>query len=360
MSDVFAADYRAARQGFRTAARDAGADVVGHRNPVARGPHGEDLITDVAWLGPASASNVLVAVSGTHGVEGYCGSACQIALLTGGLFRTVPADTAFLLVHALNPYGFAFDRRVDEDNVDLNRNFVDHDNPPANTEYASLHPLLIPADWAGSARSAADAALLATASTRGRRYVQSVVTSGQWTHPDGLFYGGTEPAWSHQLLADTVRTYLRGRRRIGYLDLHTGLGAWGVGEPIFRGGRDDGAHARARAWYGPQLSRSEDGTASSTEITGNTASLVAGALAGGAELTAITLEFGTLPALDVLNALRADQWLALQDTVDNDLRAAIKQQIRNAFYPDDAGWRAVVLARAEAVFAQAVAGLSEP
>jgi hypothetical protein len=358
MSGAFSDSYREAREKFRSAAQAAGAELSSHRNDVAQGPESEDLCTDVAWLGPIAAPKVLMAVSGTHGVEGYCGSACQLSLLDSGLIASAPDDTAFLLVHALNPYGFAYERRVNEDNVDLNRNFVDHSDPPVNDDYPQVHQALVPVNWAGAARATADAALMTTAATRGMRYLQQVVTSGQWTHPDGLFYGGTGPVWSHEVLREVAGAFLPGRARIAYIDLHTGLGERALGEPIFRGGRDSGAVDRAIAWYGPELSRSEDGTSSSTEIVGNSANLVADVLSGSEELTAITLEFGTLPGLDVLNALRADNWLSLHPEVDDETRLIIKRQIRAAFYPAEDDWREAVLKRAEVVFSQALSGLT--
>lgn len=125
----FSDDYAAARSAFLSAATAADAELTSHVLPVigrpGREPRGESLVTDVAWLGPRSAESVLMLVSGTHGIEGYAGSACQVSLLATGLPRD--AKTATLLVHALNPYGFARGRRVNEDNVDLNRNFVNHE-----------------------------------------------------------------------------------------------------------------------------------------------------------------------------------------------------------------------------------------
>lgn len=360
MNGMFSHSYHEARDRFRSAVRAADAEIISYHNDVGPGPESEDLCTDVAWLGSKSATSVVFAVSGTHGVEGYCGSACQLSLLAGGLVRTAPADTAFLLVHALNPYGFAYDRRVNEDNVDLNRNFIDHGNPPVNDRYAEFHPALVPANWEGDARRAADAAMLKTAAARGPRYLQSVITAGQWTHPDGLFYGGIKPVWSHLVLRKVANAFLPGRKRIAYIDLHTGLGERAVGEIIFRGGRDEGAFDRVRAWYGSEVSRSEDGTSSSTEIVGNSANLVANALPAGEELTAVTLEFGTLPGLAVLNSLRADNWLSLHPEVPDELRVAIKQEIRNAFYPPETEWHEAVLARVDVVFAHALAGLAAP
>jgi hypothetical protein len=49
--------------------------------PGERGPGGEALYLDVSVLGPGTASRVFVVGSGTHGIEGYSGSAAQRAWL---------------------------------------------------------------------------------------------------------------------------------------------------------------------------------------------------------------------------------------------------------------------------------------
>lgn len=351
---VFSESYAEARERFLATATQAGAELTTFRHPGATAPDGTALHVDLARLGSSTAGRVLLCVSGTHGVEGYAGSACQLALL----HAVVPADTSMLLVHALNPYGFAYRRRVNEDNVDLNRNFVDHADPPPNTDYAQVHPALVPAEWDGTARKAADERLLQLAAEHGARRLQAVITYGQWTHADGLFYGGNRPVWSHQVLRTIVGEQLRGHHRIAYIDLHTGLGAWGRGEPIFRGGVGPDVRDRARAWYGPELTVPAQGTSSSTPITGNTAHAVIEAVSEGQELTAITLEFGTLPGPEVLDALRADNWLHVQPDPPAALAKAIKYRISAAFYPAEYSWRRAVLDRSREVFDQAFAGLA--
>ena len=78
-------------------------------------------------------------IAGTHGVEGHCGSGAQVAWLQQGGPARLPPRTGALLIHAINPHGFAWGRRVNEDNIDLNRNFVDHSQPhPANADYEAL------------------------------------------------------------------------------------------------------------------------------------------------------------------------------------------------------------------------------
>ena len=132
----FPADYRQARRNFIAACQKAGVDSIARVHPGAKGPDGKPLFIDSAALGPRGAKKALLLIAGTHGVEGYFGSGAMTGLLRQGL--KPPPDTRLVLVHALNPYGFAWDRRVNEDNVDLNRNFVDHADPPDNREYALL------------------------------------------------------------------------------------------------------------------------------------------------------------------------------------------------------------------------------
>src|ERR1700749_2398277 len=108
----FSESYAEARAKFCRAAAEAGGAIRSWLNPNARGPDGERLYLDTARFGPADATNMLVLISSTHGVEGHCGSGAQIAwLATGGADR-LPKDTGALIVHAINPYGFAWTRRV--------------------------------------------------------------------------------------------------------------------------------------------------------------------------------------------------------------------------------------------------------
>jgi hypothetical protein len=124
----FAADYSEAREKFLSAARIAGATHHRYDNPT-KGPRGEALSTDVAQLGPEDASKIVMTISSTHGVEGYCGSGFQVDWLTSVGAAGLPKDTAAVMVHAINPYGFAWTRRVTEEGNDLNRNYVDHSKP---------------------------------------------------------------------------------------------------------------------------------------------------------------------------------------------------------------------------------------
>ena len=81
--EAFSDSYADARRKFIEAARRAGAKLASYQHPSERGPGGEALYLDVSVLGPGDAKRVFVAGSGTHGIEGYSGSAVQRAWLRG-------------------------------------------------------------------------------------------------------------------------------------------------------------------------------------------------------------------------------------------------------------------------------------
>ena len=241
VSEYFAHSYSEARTNFLAAACTAGSHLAQYVLPNIRGPNDEDLIVDVALLGAQNPENLLVLISGTHGVEGFCGSGCQIGYLADQLYEALSSTTGLLLVHALNPFGFAWLRRVNEDNIDLNRNFHDFSKTlPWSESYEALHNLLIPEQWEGAQRDKADAALQEYIAKRGFRTFQAEITGGQYTRPSGLFYGGNKPTWSNkilrQILADRITSTVK---KLAVIDFHTGLGRTGFGEPIYVGSTDD-------------------------------------------------------------------------------------------------------------------------
>src|SRR4051812_11246297 len=132
----FPPDYRQGRKAFIAACEKAGIDSIARVHPSAKGPDGKPLFIDSAAIGPRGAKRALLLIAGTHGVEGYFGSGAETGLLSEGL--SAPDGVRIVLVHALNPFGFAWARRVNEENVDLNRNFVDPAHPPNNPVYAPL------------------------------------------------------------------------------------------------------------------------------------------------------------------------------------------------------------------------------
>jgi len=353
----FSQTYDEARGKFLVAAEARGLQVERHLHPQAVGPGGEVLSIDTALFAPAQAKTLLIVTSGVHGVEGFCGSGCQIGLLHDDeLFaRLAAAKVALLLVHAVNPYGFAHLRRVNEDNVDLNRNSVDFaEAASANPAYLDVDPLLLPPTWPPSA--ADQAALQRYLATHGEKALQDAATSGQYRMPDGMFYGGTEACWSTLQMREVVSRHAAQMSRLVWIDLHTGLGVYGHGEKIFTS-LDPAEFERAvQAWGADVRPIAAPGSVSSVvkgELMG-----MAYALCPRTEKTCVTLEFGTLAPMAVLQALRADHWLHRHPEQGAAQAAGIRQALRDAFYCDVPDWKGMVYAQTRMAVLQAVARFS--
>ncbi len=343
--------YSIARAGFVAAAETAGAAIKTFEHPL-RGPLDEPLFVDVAELGPIDAATVVLVVSATHGVEGYCGSALQAAWLRNHTDER-PANVRVVNVHALNPYGMAWVRRVNEDNVDLNRNFVDWSGPPpANNDYDGIADILVPDEWTASAQQRTLDALLAVAGEWGFPKMQSVVSGGQYSHPKGVFYGGAGPVWSHRWLEDWCANNLGAARRVIIIDIHTGLGPWGHGELLASAASGEPMFERAAALW-PDSKSVMDGDSMSAVLVGDWLN-VADQLAPHADVTPIAVEYGTVDGVTVLQALRADAWLHGYGDPSGTEAADVRAQVRAAFADDDPAWIAACWTRFHEVISAAL------
>jgi len=353
----FAQTYAEARSKFLAAAKARGLAVESHPHPLP-GRDGEALAMDVARDGSADAEALLIVSSACHGVEGFCGSGVQNALLADGAWHAAlqAAGVAVLYVHALNPWGFSWWRRTTNENVDLNRNFRDFAaEAPVNSAYDEIAHLVVPEVWPPD--EATTRGLAAFVEARGAKASQQAVSGGQFRHPNGIFYGGLEPSWSHRTLREVLHQHGTRCARLGWIDLHTGLGPSGVGERIFACRDEAAAFARAKAWWGERITSIYDGSSTSALLTG-LMWLAAYEECAQAEYTGVAMEYGTLPQQEVIGALCADQWLQNHPQAGAETRAAIKQQVRDAFYTDTDAWKAHIVEQAMDAAYGAVRGLS--
>jgi hypothetical protein len=358
----FASSYAQARTLFLEAAARAGLAAEPLVHPL-RGREGEELALDVVRDGPADADRLLILSSACHGVEGYCGSGVQVAALGDAQWRAraAGAGVAVLYLHGLNPWGFSHMLRTTHENVDLNRNFHDFSQPlPHNAAYAQLHALLVPGAWPPSA--AHEQALDAWIAQHGQAAFQAAVSGGQYQFAGGMFFGGTAPCWSNGALRQVLRAHATRATRLAWIDVHTGLGPSGVGERIFAGPDDAAAVARARAWWSgggrTPVTSIWDGSSSSARLTGLMCMAV-GQECPQAQYTGIAMEYGTVPVMQTLQAVRAGTWLhAHLEDAPPALADAIRRQVLAAFYTETEAWKLAILQQARESMLQAVAGLS--
>jgi hypothetical protein len=165
---------------------------------------------------------------------------------------------------------------------------------------------MVPATWPPSPEN--EAKLAAYVAQHGAKGLQQAVSGGQCEFPDGLFYGGARASWSNTTLRAVLREHGARRRRIGWIDFHTGLGPRGHVEKIYSGRDVPGDLKRTKQWWGDDVTSFLDGSSTSATLSGVNYNAVYDECPG-VTYAGVALEYGTVPYVETLQALRADQWL---------------------------------------------------
>ena len=348
--DHFSPDYVTARARFREAVGQTG----GRLTPLAlsaRGPRDETLTIDVAWFGAETPTRVFLHSSGVHGVEAFAGSAVQLQWLADPI-PEMREDAVLVLVHVINPYGMAWLRRFNEHSVDLNRNFLapDETYDGAPVGYAQLDTLLNPPSPPSRGLFYLQASWLIA--RHGLPWLRQAVAGGQYINPKGLFFGGASMEEGPRVLQEHLQSRLAGVSHLVVVDLHTGLGPFGVdtllaladneGDPRFR---------TLQETYGDRVSSMDPDRGPAYRVKGSYDAMYPRVLPG-AEVHVVGQEFGTYRAVTVVKALRAEnRWHHYGDRrVDHQT----KRDLKEAFCPEDTSWREEVLRRGRIVIGQAL------
>lgn len=343
---AFSGDYATARDRFRQAATAAGWTLTSHDTGDV-GPSGDALTIDVAEsAAPEGAGATFILSSGLHGVEGHFGSAVQVAALRAiGADPSRRRDARLVFVHALNPWGFAWSRRCDVRNVDVNRGFrwPGMPVPPPDQAYGVLDALLNPprppsSDWF-------PLRLLAAAFRTGPATLKRTIASGQRSHPRGLFYAGIDAPPSQAFLERELPRWINGASTVVHLDLHTGLGRSGDATLIVDYPMTDADRTWWTARVGEHVLSEALRDPKAYTATGSFGQWCVARGMAPRYLFAFA-EFGTFSGPRILAGLRAENqahhWAAPGDPAT----AASKARLRELFCPSDSEWRLRVVQRA--------------
>lgn len=359
VSSFFKGGYNASRQRFLDAVKGHGAHCFSLTLDGFTGREGETLTCDAALLGPSHGRQLIVMSSALHGSEGHAGAGCQLAAMADEALMLALRESgkSLLLIHGINPYGFSYGRRVNEQGIDLNRNFLLFGlSDESDDGYSHVHDLLVPLSWPPDEDNKQKLAEYIW--RHGARAYQRAVSSGQRTHCDGLFYSGLTPAWSQVSVGRIFDHYLPGFDQVLWLDIHTGLGPFGIGQKILSGSQtlpgEPSGLAQARRLWGPDVVDMTEDQSVSIAVRGS-----AGAWMGlrypALSSLSLALEFGTFPMTQTLDALRFDHWVHQQAHPE---RLALREQARTnmqqAFDPDDDSWRGMVWSQTRSALERAL------
>ena len=330
-------------------------------------PDGSDLSIDVAFAGSEQPSRVLIVTSGLHGVEGFFGSAIQVALLEDVLRRDgVPSGVAIVLVHALNPFGFSKIRRFDDENIDLNRNFLlqGEEFKGCPDRYAELDGLLNPRKPPRRFDPFPIRASLAIA-----RYsldaVKQAVAGGQYEYPLGLFFGGKGPSRTQSLLKEQLPRWVGGAERVMHIDFHTGIGGWAEYKLLLVEAMEDRKAQLAEVFGADKVESASTGATPSGrgktafEAKGDSITWCCKEVLRDRHYVGLGAEFGTYRVIPVLAALRAENQAHHWGKPHRPSTVRAKARLKEVFVPKDPSWRSATLAKGVEIVQRAIEFVSK-
>ena len=381
----FSEDYYVARANFREAVSQHPSPIELHtiklnvRVEEEGTDESEDLSIDIGIL-RRSKNKLIIHISGTHGVEGFAGSAIQLSLLRNHSAMAISDELALdddqskptiVFVHALNAYGFAKLRRFNENNVDLNRNFLTESEfkkaiarDPNHSRYVDFMDLINPIEsfakkWDTFYLEAAKAI-----AQHGFLNLKSALVSGNYRFEKSIFYGGQNMEQSHVLLKDFLLKHLKVDQieELGIIDVHTGLGKSGMDslgsidplnendmEKIFGGDHGEFVERITSMVGGTQADDALSGYSNAGGFLLD--GLVAQIFPSVGKRYVMIQEFGTVPGVVVTKALRAENTMYHYDNKNR--HPVFSEALRDVFYlKNNPGWKTSIVSRGNVVFHQ--------
>lgn len=360
MTNSYSSTYAEARQKFLDLAERRSARLVSVSHPTERGAEGEELAIDIATFGDPAAEKTLFLVSGTHGQEGFVGSALQVEFLSD---LEIPEGVNVVALHALNPWGFSHLSRTDHQNIDINRNFTDYGVPlPQDELYPLIFPALCPDDWTDETVDWTSARDELT-STYGVERMVTTVGGGQIVEPTGLNFVGNGPSWTRSVVEEHLPKVLASSKKIAFLEWHTGIGAYGGLSHFCSLPPGSPGYERIFAWLGESARTSfSDGM----DFTDGVAPAYRGwfsawlpSIAPEKEWAGLVIEVGTLDVVSVVDGIRMDRWLKFGQGTSSSSRDEIRSSMMERLNPSDPEWRAAAMTNGLDAQARTFEGLKQ-
>jgi polar amino acid transport system ATP-binding protein len=352
-TDWFSHTVPEAHEKFVATAEAAGL-VVEHVEHPRRGPDDEVLHSAVTTFGPDDARNVVLCLSGIHGIEGYFGAAIQCDALANSMeLLALPPDTKIVFIHLVNPWGTAWSSRENEDNVELLRgNYYCHHDKPANpvfvdfVETMDYRSVTSVQEFLDTRRRATDVLTRHTIDE-----LMGAMVDGQNSHPDAITYTGAGPTWSKRLIDRVLRDRAADAERIVVFDLHTAVGP--PGDTVVFTGYEPGTAEQQLVsdWFDGDLWPWPE----YLDFYGWVADVVP-----GADVIGITMEAGTEqlgPADQYIFPL--DVWIKTYGDRADPAAAPHLERYRRFFYPETPEWMRSTLAHGRRRWQPLLAGFGE-
>ncbi len=189
----------------------------------------DDTILTAAIKHKSKTESIIVFVSGIHGIEGLIGSTIQTNLLQNYFLENMPSKTDLFFIHLINPSGTKNFRRVNSNNVDLNRNFPTSENSykTQNLDYLEMNSFLNPQKPVNTSLWAEVGFLwnsLKLIFSTGIEPLRRGILRGQYQNDSGVYYGGKQPEPETLTFQKIITSVYNNYSQIMLIDLHSGYG----------------------------------------------------------------------------------------------------------------------------------------
>lgn len=370
--------YDACRRAFLSYRRSLKKNFLRFHHEVLEIPKGGGEI-DTYLIGnkKKAPKKIVIMSSGIHGVEGFAGSAFQRRWIEEYLLNdhpsySLPKNVDFLFLHGINVDGFKSMRRVNERNVDLNRNFAlkreklhkksknkgyrkiqSFLNPPRKFSYIAWEYFLFVLRFFGIV-------------TRfGAKYVMDAAVNGQYEFPGGIYYGGRKPEPVVRQLRKFFRKTLKKYEQILILDFHTGYGArnaLSLMQNAPPGSREDRNLKKVFGDFGLLLNEGEEDF---YRTSGDFTDFFGKLFGKDKDLFPITVEMGTFGNLNLRGALRGSFLMISENRIhffgskSETAAERVREDFREMFFPTREDWRLAAMDQVFGVVPEAIVRFSK-
>lgn len=352
-SDVFYNSYEDIRSHLKDRVNDLRAEgVTIEVSEYAVDKEDELYIDNIFLPSEKEKKNLIVLTTGVHGMEGYIGSV-MLDVFFDEIYPTLDTETTGVLVIAnVNPYGMKYMRRYNENNVDLNRNFIiDWENfdLSSNKDYPEVKEFLQPEGKIGNAlwhEVGFYLSLAKEALTKGADKVSDALLTGQYEYPQGVYYGGTGDEVSTKYLKGVFNDCLDGEyENIIHIDIHSGYGPR-YNMVVFNSVFDKMTESETKEAFGYDYIIAYD-SESFYATTGDTTDYfyrLAESKNSDKELFSTCFEFGTIGDSFIESILslkytvdeNRQHWYPTENKISKEV---VNENYKELFYPTEKEWR---------------------
>ena len=357
-SDVYFDEYEDARAHLNETVsilKDKGYNVELYSQPINAD---DDLYIDNIYI-PSNEeqTNLIVLTTGVHGIEGYIGSV-MLDVFWNEIYPDIDKDnTGVLVVANVNPYGMKYHRRYNENNVDLNRNFIldwESFDMTVNKDYPKVDTFLGPQKEMGNIlwhEAGFYGSLVKEVIQDGADVISNALLGGQYEYAEGVYYGGAGDEASTTYLKDVFKQTLEsGYKNIVHIDIHSGYGPR-YNMVIFNSVFDTMTEEESIEMfnYGNIIAIDSEAFYPTTGDTTDYYYRLREAMDNDTSLFSTCFEFGTIgdSFLDSIISMKytieenQNHWYPSNNSTTNEI---IKERYQELFYPTEKEWREKTIA----------------